>query len=94
MARFKPQVSFITKTSLNDYYNQSNYSKPRLSKYITKQYNTYKELKKDLKDICKSNIDVDGVFVVRSKRGQWGEWNERWDLDSNGKPTIIKEGWS
>lgn len=95
MARFKPQVSYITKNSLRDYYNEMTFGgRGKLRKGITKEYNTYKELKKDLKEICENNIDADGVFVVRSKRGQWGEWNERWDLDSNGNPTIIKEGWS
>jgi hypothetical protein len=37
--------------------------------------------------------DVNELFVVRSKRGQWGEWCETWEM-SNGKPVIVKEGWS
>lgn len=94
MSRFKPQVTYMTRKSLNDYYNASPYAKPKPKKYIVKQYDTYRELKKDLKEICENNIDDDGVHVVRSRRGQWGEWNERWKLDNNGKPTIVSETWS
>tara|TARA_R110000851_G_scaffold28466_2_gene79322 strand:- start:6506 stop:6778 length:273 start_codon:yes stop_codon:yes gene_type:complete len=90
MARFKPQVSYITKDSLNEYYKSS---KPK-SMYITKHFSTYSELKKSLPEICECNIDVDGVHVVRSRRGQWGEYNERWKLDISGKPIIINETWS
>lgn len=60
---------------------------------ITKQYDTYRALKKDLKEICEVNIDNDGVFVIRSKRSQWGEWYEHWKLN-NGKPMIVECGWS
>jgi len=92
MSRFKPQVTYMTHESLNDYYNS--YSWNPKPKYIVKEYSTYAELKKDLPEICKSNIDLDGVHVVRSKRGQWGEWNENWEVDNNNELTIIKEGWS
>ena len=34
----------------------------------------------------------DEVHVSRTKRGEWGEWFETWGI-SNGKPTIIKQGW-
>lgn len=91
MSRFKPQVSYITRDSCEVYFNASPYKK--VSQTITKQFNTYKELKKELPEICEKNIDADGVSVVRSKRGQWGEWFERWE-NVNGVPTIIKEGWS
>ena len=88
--RWKPQVSYITRDSLREYYNSY---KP-ISKYITKRYNSYRELKRDLKEICEKNIDDDGVHVLRSKRGQWGEYFEYWKLDNNDKPTIVKEGWN
>jgi len=93
MANFKPQVSYETKESLNNYYNSSQYSKPKIKRGITKHFKTYSELLKNIKGFCEENIDEDGVFVVRSRRGQWGEWCERWKL-VNGKPTIVKEGWS
>lgn len=57
-------------------------------------YKTYKDLKKNLKKVMKENRDADDFFVVRYRRGQWGEWFERWGLDSSGKPVIIKQGWS
>jgi len=88
MSRWKPQVSYVTEKSSNDYWN--NRAK---SQFITKVYNTYAELKKDLPTICKENVDGDGVRVYRSKRGQWGEWFEHWKI-RNGKPKIVKEGWS
>jgi len=88
MSRWKPQVSYITSDSSRDYWN--NRAK---SQFISKEYKTYAELKKDLPKICKENIDADGVRVVRSRRGQWGEWFERWKLN-NGVPTIVKDGWS
>jgi hypothetical protein len=88
MSRWKPQVIYITSNSSHEYwYNRAK------SQYITKEYKTYAELKKDLPTICKENIDDDGVSVYRSRRGQWGEWFETWKLD-NGVPTIVKEGWS
>ena len=94
MSRFKPQVTYMTEDSLREYRNAGYWVKPKPSMYITKQYSTYKDLKKDLKEICEKNIDADGVHVVRSRRGQWGEWNERWELDNNGNPTIVTETWS
>lgn len=88
MSRFKPQVSYITKDSLHEHYNSY---KPK-SKYITKSYISYQELKKELKNILDNNIDSEGVTVVRSRRGQWGEWFEKWK-NINDIPTIVKEGW-
>lgn len=93
MANFKPQVSYITEQSLRAYQNASPYTKPPLKREITQRFKTYSELLKNMKKFCENNIDEDGVFVVRSRRGEWGEWFERWNL-VNGKPTIIKEGWS
>lgn len=90
MSRFKPQVTYMTRESWNNYCS----SYKSVSKYITKQYNTYRELKKELKEICEKNIDADGVHVVRSKRGEWGEWNEYWKLDYKGKPMVTEVGWS
>jgi len=55
--------------------------------------NTYRELKKAIKR-CIEDGDEDMVYVYRSRRGQWGEWFEHWKLDDDGKPGIIKEGWS
>ena len=91
MGNFKPQARYMTCSSRHDY----NVGRLRVtSPYVTKQFKTYIELKKALKDyILHNHIGSDEVFVVRSKRGQWGEWWEKWEL-VNGKPTIVKQGWS
>jgi hypothetical protein len=91
MSNFKPQVTFMTKESLRDWRNDYSY-KPK-SKYITVCYKTYRELLKNIKQHCIDNIDDDGVFVVRSKRGEWGEWFERWSWNGTGA-YITKQGWS
>jgi hypothetical protein len=90
MANFKPHVTYMTDSSLHDY---------RVDRYrvtspnITKSFNTYAELKKALRDyILDNHIGEDEVFVTRSRRGEWGEYYEKW-VKINGKPTIIKKGW-
>ena len=88
MSRFKPQVQVVTRESLREH-RDSYHKKPMQEVH---SFNTYTELKKKIKDFCERCIEEEGVFVVRSRRGQWGEWFERWQL-VNGKPTIIKEGW-
>ena len=90
MANFKPQVTYMTDTSLHDY----KVERLRVtSPSITKSFNTYAELKKDLKDyILDNHIGDDEVFVVRSRRGEWGEWYEKW-IKVNGVPKIVKQGW-
>ena len=56
-----------------------------------KEYPTYKELKSDLKrQLEKADTPL---TVSRSKRGEWGEWFEIWELNYLGKPVIRKEGW-
>jgi hypothetical protein len=88
MANFKPQVSYITRESQRDYWNGT-----RKSMTIRGRYKTYRELLKNLPTILEDSID-EYVSVVRSKRGQWGEWFEHWQLDSSRKPVIIKQGWN
>jgi len=90
MAQFKPQVTYMTSSSLHDYrMDRYGVSSP----HITKSFNTYAELKKALRDyILHNHIGKNEVFVTRSRRGEWGEWFEKWEL-INGKPTIIKKGW-
>lgn len=87
MANFKPQVTYMTNDSARDYFNSN-----RRSMYITEQFKTYTELKKKLREILSNHVGEDPVFVSRSRRGEWGEWFEYWELD-NGKPTITKKGW-
>lgn len=91
MANFKPQVTYVTEQSQRDYWNSPSYA--RKSMYIVERFKTYQELLKKLPVILEDSIDV-YVSVVRSKRGQWGEWFEHWQLDSSRKPVIIKQGWN
>ena len=88
MGRFKPQISYKTDDSVRDYYNCS-----RKSKDITTEFHTYAQLKSRMKAILNKS-QFGHAFVVRSRRGQWGEWFEHWYLDDNGKAYISKEGWS
>ena len=62
------------------------------SRYRVIQYPTYRELKKNMAKHLKECIEWP-VSVVRSKRGEWGEWFEHWQME-NGIPTIVKEGWN
>ena len=56
----------------------------------TTSFSTYREVLKNMKLLLqRSNGEV---FVSRSKRGEWGEWFEKW-ARFNGKPTIMKQGW-
>ena len=87
MANFKPQVTYTTLDSIRDYRNNQ-----RKSMCIVEVFKTYRELKKALPEILKKSNDVH-VSVVRSRRNQWGEWFEHWQLNNN-KPVIIKQGWN
>ena len=57
----------------------------------TTSFSTYRELKKNMKLLLQRSNDNE-VFVSRSKRGEWGEWFEYWQI-SNNKPVIFKQGW-
>jgi hypothetical protein len=54
------------------------------------EFATYVEFKKQIKDLLKNNIN--DITVFRHRRGEWGEWFEKWEL-RNGKPVIYKQGW-
>lgn len=86
MSNFKPQASYITNESIRDYRNNI-----RNSETITKRFKTYKELKRELKEMLSESFN-DVVSVSRSRRGEWGEWFEKWEL-INGKPQITNQGW-
>jgi hypothetical protein len=80
------QLLILLLNSRNDYSNR-NYK----GAYINKRYDTYRELKKHIKehlDIC-----IETHVTVYHKRGEWGEWFEHWVLD-DGKPVISNQGWN
>lgn len=87
MSNFKPQVTIITNETRREYAN----SYGKKSPYKTISYPTYKELKKNLKNHLEENLEAT-ICVSRSRRGEWGEWFENWQLIDN-KPQIVKQGW-
>lgn len=57
----------------------------------TREFPSYRELLKNLKDLLKEDQE-NIVTVYRQRRGEWGEWFEKWGL-VDGKPVKLKEGW-
>jgi len=86
MANFKPQVTYQSKESLDEYWRGN-----RKSPHITLRFDTYAKLRRELKEMLESSTD-NTVSISRSRRGEWGEWFENWEL-VNGKPKIVKQGW-
>ncbi|HEY4755770.1 MAG TPA: hypothetical protein VIH28_06935 [Ignavibacteriaceae bacterium] len=68
----------------------------RKSFYVSAEYKsfkTYQELKKNLKSLIEENtVDDNEVTITRTRRGEWGEWFEKWRI-TEGKPEKFKEGW-
>jgi len=90
----KPQIHYSTEQSYRDW--QNDYSRKK-SKTLYAYFKTYRQLVKEIESYllqayCPEDEDTT-VFVVRSRRGEWGEWCETWEM-INGVPTIIKSGWS
>ena len=88
MPKFKPQITFKTDESVREYRNGM-----RKSENIVLVFPTYRKLKYSLKAILNKS-EFGHASVVRSKRGEWGEWFEHWTLLDNGKCSIGKEGWN
>jgi len=59
------------------------------NKYKKLVYSDYKLLKKHLKSVIQQSDEE--VTVSRSRRGEWGEWYEKWVLDSKGKPVNTSK---
>jgi hypothetical protein len=57
-----------------------------------KPFDTYANLKKELKKYIGMS-ETNSVQVYRSRRGEFGEWYERWIMVDN-KPKMIDSGWS
>jgi hypothetical protein len=87
MAKFRPEIQYITTESLEDYNNNG-----RRNPYKILQYNSYKELKKDLPGILKIAVR-NHATVTRYRRGCYGEWCEQWQLNLNNKPIILEQNW-
>ena len=90
MKFFKPQASFATDDSIIQYHNGKRKNIDNVN-----VYQTYAKLKSAMGAMLRASHD-ECVFVVRSRRGECGEcgeWFEYWQV-VNGKPRIVKEGWS
>jgi hypothetical protein len=61
--------------------------------YDHKQFEvpTYAEAKRNMKDYL--NEANGEVTIYRHRRGEWGEWFEKWEFNYKRKPIIVKEGW-
>ena len=58
-----------------------------------REFNTYAELKKNIRSLIEENQgETNCLTVSRTRRGEWGEWFEKWSI-INGKPQIWKQGW-
>jgi hypothetical protein len=87
MANFKPQASFITDDSIREYRMGQ-----RKGMVNINVYPTYAKLKRSIATMLSESHDG-RVNVVRSRKGEWGEWFENWEL-VDGKPKIVREGWN
>jgi len=56
-----------------------------------KEFPTYVEFKRNLKQLIENSHEKK-ITVYRSRRGEWGEWFEKWKMLGD-KPIKIDEGW-
>jgi len=83
---FRPQVV----CSVSRHYN-GEFANSVSGGHIQREFPTYSEVKKRIKDLLEISDD-NYVSVFRHRRGEWGEYHEKWAL-INGKPQIFEEGW-
>lgn len=83
---FRPQVMVSVP---RNYYGE--FENSVSNGHIQRQFGTYAEVKKRIKDLLKVSND-NKVCVYRHRRGEWGEYFEHWSM-VNGKPAIVKQGW-
>ena len=60
-----------------------------------REFKTYRELKKNIRSLIEENQGVasgNEITVFRSRRGNCGEWYEKWSI-INGKPKCFEKGW-
>lgn len=62
-------------------------------KDVDKTFLTYAKLRSAMKAMMNDSID-NIVDVTRTRRGEWGQWFERWSInENNNKLKKIKETW-
>ena len=67
------------------------WDRDKIETHSTREFKSYRELRKNLVDLLKEDHE-NIVTVYRQRRGEWGEWFEKWGL-LDGKPVKLKEGW-
>lgn len=85
-ALFRPGFWHKTRETLYNY----RYSNSKRDA-VWVEFSTYAELKRNIKKYLLETNEPH-ISVYRSRRGEWGEWVEKWEL-SNGKPKITNAGW-
>jgi len=56
-------------------------------------FDSYRALRKAMKEMMNDSVD-NVVEVTRTRRGEWGQWFERWAInEATNKLEIIKETW-
>lgn len=84
---FRP--GFYTKTETTRWNYEHDYDANSDSIWVS--FPTYKLLKKSLKEYIEFDLSH-SITVIRHRRGEWGEWFEKWQI-WNGKPKIYEKGW-
>ena len=88
MPIIKPSLTYKTYDSIRNY-QMSN----RKRDYVYEELPTYRKVRSRVINVLKHEQPIGGqVSVSRSRRGEWGEWFEHWELVNN-KPKIVKQGW-
>jgi hypothetical protein len=81
MAQRRPYLYFIDAESSNREIRNGRTGSSYNNTFL--EFSTYRELVKAV-----PTFNNDTFTVYRSRRGQWGEWFEKWE---EGK--IVEEGW-
>ena len=56
-------------------------------------FDTYTKLRGAMRTMMSDSLD-NTIDVIRTRRGEWGEWFERWSInEDNNKLVKIKETW-
>ena len=79
----------MAKMSRPGFWTDENHRHPD-SKWIERP--TFRQLKKDLPALMKE-YGMDEATVFRSRRGEFGEWFQKFSLTTKGKLYTFNQGW-
>jgi hypothetical protein len=86
----KPYIQLTVGEKPQSYFNDNSPQRINHRDYV--DFPTYRKLLSELRKCSRVCTETWEVYVFRSRRGEWGEWFEKWSA-SNGKLTKIKYGW-